>query len=129
MNGSDSIKYNILTPFEKWVIEEKETESPFSGIYTDNLETGKYHCKKCNSPLFASNDKFHSGCGWPSFDDAIKGAVKETIDADGIRTEITCNKCDAHLGHVFKGEGFTTKNTRHCVNSSSLKFIPTNTKK
>jgi len=124
MNGGESLSFNPLTQFERWVIEEKGTERPFTGIHTDNFNPGIYQCKKCDHPLFKSNDKFHSGCGWPSFDDAIKGAVKQTTDADGMRTEITCANCDGHLGHVFKGEGFTPKDTRHCVNSASLKFIP-----
>lgn len=121
----DSVmKFNALNDFEKYVIEDKGTERPFTGIYYKNNEPGTYLCKRCNAPLFRSSDKFDAHCGWPSFDDAIKGAVKETLDADGRRTEITCAKCGAHLGHVFFGEGFTSKNTRHCVNSVSLTFVP-----
>lgn len=125
---NDSTKYNILTEFEHYVIEKKGTERPFTGEYTDMFEDGTYHCKKCDAALYHSSSKFHSGCGWPSFDDEIEGAVKHTTDADGRRTEITCNNCGGHLGHVFTGEGFTDKNTRHCVNSVSMTFIPKNKK-
>ena len=111
-----------LSEFEKYVIEEKGTERAFSGKYYDFNEDGIYRCKKCGAELFKSESKFSSGTGWPSFDDAIDGAVKEIPDSDGMRTEIVCAKCGAHLGHVFKGEGFTDKNTRHCVNSVSLEF-------
>ena len=117
------MKYNELTQNEKYVIEQKGTEYPFSGIYNDFYEKGTYICKKCNAPLYKSDDKFKSGCGWPSFDDEIEGANKKVIDKDGRRIEILCAKCGAHLGHVFEGEGFTQKNTRHCVNSISLNFI------
>lgn len=116
------MKYNILSEQEKYVIEQKGTERPFTGIYNDFYEEGTYFCKKCNASLYKSVDKFKSGCGWPSFDDEIKGAVKRVPDADGRRVEIICASCGAHLGHVFEGEGFTSKNTRHCVNSISLNF-------
>lgn len=115
---------NRLTDIERYVMEQKGTERPFTGEYYDFFEEGTYVCKRCGTALYRSNDKFRSGCGWPSFDDEIKGAVKRLLDADGRRTEIQCAKCGAHLGHVFIGEGFTPKDTRHCVNSVSLKFVP-----
>jgi len=118
------MKFNELNALEKQVIEGKGTERPFTGIYYKFNQKGTYLCKKCNAPLYKSADKFASNCGWPSFDDEIKGAVKRTKDADGQRTEISCANWDAHLGHVFMGEGFTHKNTRHCVNSISLNFLP-----
>jgi len=121
---SDSLSFNELNSLEKFVIEQKGTERPFTGEYTDFFHQGTYVCRKCNSPLYRSDDKFHSGCGWPSFDDEIKDAVVRKTDQDGRRTEITCAKCGGHLGHVFFGEKFTAKDTRHCVNSVSLKFIP-----
>jgi len=118
-----NMKLNKLTDAEKYVILEKGTDRPFTGEYTDLFKKGTYVCRQCDAPLYNSDSKFHSGCGWPSFDDEIKDAVKRTTDSDGQRTEITCMNCGGHLGHVFLGEGLTDKNTRHCVNTSSLKFI------
>lgn len=119
----DSVVLNKLTPEEEYVIVKKGTEPPFTGKFYKYAERGLYVCRHCNAPLFRSEDKFDSGCGWPSFDSEVPGSIKRTLDADGRRTEITCAKCGAHLGHVFTGEGFTKKNTRHCVNSLSLDFI------
>ncbi len=111
-----------LTKEEERVIVHKGTEKPFSGKYEDYFEKGVYHCKRCGAPLYKSESKFDSGCGWPSFDREIRGAVKRVPDSDGIRTEIQCAKCHAHLGHVFEGEGLTKRNVRYCVNSVSLEF-------
>lgn len=123
--GKESMeKYNELTPFEKSVIIDKGTEAPFSGDLLNNKEKGTYVCKQCNAPLYRSESKFESNCGWPSFDDEIEGAVRRQTDRDGRRVEIICANCEGHLGHVFMDEGFTPKNTRHCVNSVSMKFIP-----
>ena len=120
----DPTKYNKLTPDEERVISKKGTERPFTGKYVDNHDKGVYVCKRCNATLYKSDDKFDSHCGWPSFDDEIKGAVKHLPDADGERVEIVCSNCNAHLGHVFEGERLTKKNTRHCVNSISIVLIP-----
>lgn len=113
-----------LNDFEKFVLFLKGTEPPFTGEYENHFEKGIYVCRNCGIPLYRSEDKFHSGCGWPAFDDEIPGAVFRQPDKDGMRTEILCAYCGAHLGHVFFNEGFTAKNVRHCVNSVSLKFIP-----
>lgn len=125
----EAMKLNKLTKAEERVIIYKGTEPAYTGEYTNNFKKGIYICRQCSAPLYNSESKFHSGCGWPSFDAEIPGAVKSTKDADGERTEITCTKCGAHLGHVFYGEGFTEKNTRNCVNSISLVFQEADTAK
>ena len=121
---SKEAEFNELTPEEARVIVGKGTEAPFTGEYYAFWEKGTYVCKRCGAALYRSESKFKSNCGWPSFDDEVAGAVKRSVDADGIRTEINCANCGAHLGHVFSGEGFTKKNIRHCVNSISMDFIP-----
>jgi len=123
MKGSKK-DWNQLTNFESHVLLNKGTEMPFSGEYNTFKGRGSFVCKQCEQALFHSSHKFDSGCGWPSFDDEISGSVQRVLDADGQRVEIVCSNCGGHLGHVFEGEGFTQKNTRHCVNSVSMKFIP-----
>lgn len=116
--------WNKLNPEEERIILRKGTELPFTGEYNSEKREGTFVCRQCEHPLYRSSDKFNSGCGWPSFDDQIEEHVLRIPDADGRRTEIVCANCGGHLGHVFSGEGFTKKNTRHCVNSISIKFIP-----
>ena len=117
-------KNNELTAQERYVIEAKGTEPPFSGEYDDFYEAGAYVCRRCNAELYRSEDKFDAHCGWPAFDDETPGAVKHLPDPDGMRTEVECANCGGHLGHVFLGEGFTPKSTRHCINSLSMRFVP-----
>lgn len=120
------MNYNQLTPEEEAVIVQKATEAPFKNEYDNFFGDGTFICRRCRAPLFDSNSKFHSGCGWPSFDEELPNSVRKVPDADGRRTEIVCANCGGHLGHVFRGEGLTPKDTRHCVNSLSIKFIPRN---
>ena len=124
MTSQDRSSYNDLTAAESKVIINKSTEYPFTGLYEKFNATGTYLCKQCGSALYHSDAKFDAQCGWPSFDEEVAGAVKRIKDADGMRTEIVCSSCGGHLGHVFEGERFTAKNTRHCVNSVSLDFVP-----
>ena len=119
----DKTTYNPLTPEESYVIERKGTERPFSGEYDDFYEPGVYICRRCNAELYRSDDKFDARCGWPAFDQEVTGAVKRLPDPDGMRIEIECASCGGHLGHVFVGERLTSTNTRHCVNSLSMKFV------
>ena len=116
--------YNPLTVEEKYIIEHKGTERPFTGEYDDFYESGSYICRKCNTELYTSADKFDAHCGWPAFDKEIPGAVEHLPDPDGHRIEVECANCGGHLGHVFMGEGFTPTNARHCINSISMKFVP-----
>jgi peptide-methionine (R)-S-oxide reductase len=119
--------YNTLTPEEERIIVHKGTEPPFTGEYDDFYEQGIYVCRRCNQPLFSSKNKFDAGCGWPAFDDSFPNAIKRLPDPDGMRTEIECARCGAHLGHEFIGENLTAKNTRECVNSLSIRFVPART--
>jgi peptide-methionine (R)-S-oxide reductase len=127
MNGDsfimDNIKYAALSPEERFVIEQKGTEPPFSGEYDHFFKYGTYVCRRCNAELYRSTDKFDAHCGWPAFDKEIQGSVTRLSDPDGMRIEIACARCDGHLGHVFIGEHFTETNTRHCVNSLSVRFV------
>lgn len=121
------MSFNKLTPQEEDVIKYKGTEAPFSGVYDNFYEDGTFICRRCNTPLFSAESKFDAGCGWPAFDENYPNAVKRITDADGERVEIQCTNCGGHLGHVFEGEHMTDKNTRHCVNSLSIRFIPKDT--
>jgi peptide-methionine (R)-S-oxide reductase len=118
------MKFNTLNSEEKKIIEEKGTEAPFSGEYDNFYSDGTFVCRKCSAPLFSSQAKFDAGCGWPAFDENIPNAIKRVPDVDGMRIEIQCANCGGHLGHVFFGEKLTEKNTRHCINSLSIRFIP-----
>ena len=118
------VSYNKLTPEEEKVIVHKGTEAPFICEYDNFFEEGTFICKRCNAPLFSSKSKFDAGCGWPAFDDTLAGSVRRVPDPDGNRTEIECATCGAHLGHEFVGERLTAKNTRECVNSISIQFVP-----
>ena len=120
----DDSNYNTLSADERYVIKSKGTERPFSGEYDDFYESGVYTCRRCNAELYCSKDKFDAHCGWPAFDQEIPGAVNHLPDSDGQRTEVECGNCGGHLGHVFLGEGFTQTNSRHCINSLSMKFVP-----
>jgi len=120
----EDTKYNLLSAEESYVIESKGTERPFTGEYDDFYEEGVYTCRRCNAELYRSEDKFDAHCGWPAFDQEIQGAVKHLPDPDGQRIEVECVNCSGHLGHVFMGEGFTPTNSRHCINSLSMKFVP-----
>jgi methionine-R-sulfoxide reductase len=118
------MSYNPLSVEEERIIVHKGTERPFTGEYENQFLPGTFICRRCNNPLYSAEAKFHSGCGWPSFDEEYQGSVERLVDADGRRTEIVCAHCHAHLGHVFEGEGLTEKDTRHCVNSLSIRFVP-----
>ena len=122
--NKDKPNYNTLSAQERYVIESKGTEPPFTGEYDDFYEEGVYTCRRCDAELYRSANKFDAHCGWPAFDQEIPGSVKHLPDPDGQRTEVECVNCGGHLGHVFFGEGFTATNSRHCVNSLSMKFVP-----